>query len=100
MKKLFIGVIILAAIAAITNPNLEAHKEAVTREFVSKEKQESIGGKLGKAVSDLLVNQVITRKNNYIYSETRLKTLTGEKTVGYGFFGFVLINKDEITKSL
>jgi len=43
---------------------------------------------------------MITRKNNYIYSETRLKTLTGEKTVGYGFFGFVLINKDEINKSL
>ena len=100
MKKLLIGLIILAAIASITNPSLETHKEAVTREFVSKEKQENIGGKIGKAVSDLLVNQVITRKNKYLYSETRLKTLNGEKTVGYGFFGFVLINKEEINNSL
>jgi hypothetical protein len=96
MKKFLIGVIILAALAFITNPDESKHKEAVKKQLLHIENQEGIGGAIGNSIGNFLVNNSVKRKNHYLYSETVISVLGEEKTVGYGAFTLVMINEDAL----
>ena len=100
MKRIIIGLTLLAALAFITNPNEKKHKDAVKRELdATLEREFSETGELlsktfnfkGKAIGTF-----ISRKNKYLYTETVLKLGPNEKVVGYGFFGFVVINRNAL----
>lgn len=101
MKKLFIGIIILVVLAVVTNPNEAKHKEAVKRELDIAMEQE-LGG-FGEFLSSTvksngkLISQFIERENQFVYSTTKLKMGGEEKVIGYGFFGFVFINRASFT---
>ena len=96
MKKALIGIIILAALAFITNPDESKHKEAVKKQMLHIEQQEGIGGAIGNGIGNFLVNNTIKRKNHYFYSETVISIFGEEKTVGYGAFTLVMINEDAL----
>jgi hypothetical protein len=100
MKKILIGVVILLGLAIVTNPNERKHKEAVKREFDAKMEREL--GTFGEFLSadfklkGRAINTFITRENHYIYSKTIFKIAGKEKLIGYGFFGFVVINTNAL----
>jgi hypothetical protein len=100
MKKVIIGVVIFCALAVITNPSEKKHKEAVKKELNALLEEEI--GVLGEFLSRdfklkrKALSTLIHRENNYIYSKTTLKMLGEERVIGYGFFGFVIINRDAL----
>ncbi len=96
MKKLFIGIIIFAALAVITNPDESKHRAAVKKQMLNIKNQEGIGGAIGNGIGDFLVNNTVKRKNHYLFSETVVSVLGEEKTVGYGAFTIVMINEDAL----
>lgn len=100
MKKLLIAIVLFGALAAITNPSEEKHKEAIRREFKQSDGGESEGSELGKQIGNFILNNTVHRRNHYIYSETVVRVLGEEKVVGYGFFGFVIINQDELSMDI
>ena len=101
MKRIFIGLLLLAALAFITNPSETKHKEVVKREIDATLNREL--GEAGVLLSKTFdfkgkaIGTFIKRENKFIYSETILKVGPTEKVVGYGFFGFVVINRSAIT---
>jgi len=101
MKKLLIGILLLVGLAIITNPNETKHKEAVKREIdAALEKELGSAGEFLSATFDFkgkAIGTFVKRENNYVYSTTKLKIGPEEKVIGYGFFGFVVINRSAIT---
>ncbi len=95
MKKLLIGLIILAVIATVTNPSEQTHKDAVKKELKSELDFSGIAEELN--LGSFLINNLIIRENHYVYSITKLKIMGEEKVVGYGAFGMVFINRDALT---
>jgi hypothetical protein len=100
MKKILIGLIILFALAVITNPSERKHKDAVKREVNAM--LEAQLGKKGDFFSwepklkGKAINFFIERENCYVYSKTKFKVLEEEKVIGYGFFGFVILNRSAL----
>lgn len=97
MKKVIIGILIFTAIAFITNPQEKKHKDAAKRELdATLDKELGLVGEFLSAQYSLegkAVGKFIVRQNHYLYSTTILKIGKEEKVVGYGFFGFVFINR-------
>ena len=100
MKKVIVGILIFVVLAFITNPNEAKHKEAVKREIETALNEEigvnseflsatfSLGGKA--------IGTIVKRKNNYLYSTTLIQIGEEKKVIGYGFFGFVVINRNAL----
>ncbi|MBO6516008.1 MAG: hypothetical protein JJ975_05610 [Bacteroidia bacterium] len=99
MKKLLIALILLAIIAVVTNPDEQKHKDAVKRELKAElQKNNTLEGLITDEfkLGDMVLNKVVTRENKHLYSVTKIKVMGVEKEVGYGFLGFVLINRDAL----
>ncbi len=106
MKKIIIALFIFSLLAFVTNPSEDKHKEAVKRELDSR--LEKGLGKVGELISSQWniegtsssqgIRKFVKRENYYVFSKTKLSLLGEEKVIGYGFFGFVIIDTKVINK--
>lgn len=100
MRKVLIGIILFALLAIITNPNEDKHKEAAKREFEKTlDKELGVNGEFLSTIFSLEgkpLGTLIERENQYLYSTTILHVGAEKVIVGYGFFGFVIINQNAL----
>ncbi len=116
LKLLVFLILILAGIAAFTNPSLETHKEKVMSKIfeinqktisskisyldnVSIDAENSAGVKLAKEVLQNTVGNLITREDHILYSTTNVSFKGIKYKIGVGFFGYVFLS-DEFEKNV
>ena len=105
-------IVIIALIAAFTNPPVEKHREVVKTklnilmqqslyENSSSESNEltknfgaALGSMLGSAILNPIVDGFITSDNYIIFSVTKLTWGGQTKSIGFGVFGNVFLSKD------
>lgn len=77
MIRLFIlGLVILAAVLAVTNPNQDAHKKVVVESMAASKTNSEV---LGKIAADFLGDSnllPLTYNNYYVFSTTTLRGQT------------------------
>lgn len=110
MKKLVIALIIIVAVAAvavITCPDKQSHKDAIMSVINEKinenlspsEGDEGIalfGAALGSRVVEYVLDNRLSIKNHFLYSTGHFKSLEGEDNqVSVGVFGHVFTFKKE-----
>lgn len=98
MKKNLIILVLVLTLAAVTNPDLDAHREAVT-EVVNDETGVSKGDKdlgklVGGSIARFMVNNTVSRDDYFFFSLTKLKLTGEEEVIGYGAFGYVYVKKE------
>jgi hypothetical protein len=82
----------LLVVAFITNPDKNKHTEKLNEklyDIVPENDQTSIFKKIGKIVSNPLLDKVITVDNYYLFSVSKIEILGKTETLGYGVFGMV-----------
>ena len=114
MKKRRLVVLLLFgafAVAALTCPKKDAHKEAFTdlvRDVIQDEKDYSkmddlsifLAQSLGSKLANYLLEERLKVKNYYVFSTGEIKMLDGEsQLVSIGAFGHVFILKKKLLLS-
>ena len=118
MKKLFIAIVVLLAIAGIavlTCPDKAAHKEAIMsvinekiNESVGKETDEGDEGiavfasSLGSGIIGYVLDNRLSVKNHFVFSTGEIRHLDGEtERLSIGVFGHVFtFSKEDLDKAL
>ena len=88
IKFILILIIGLLAVAVITNPSHEKHKEKIWEKY---QKQNPVSATL-LGITDLKksVLSMVTYENNYVYSLTFV-SVDKEKKISFGAFGVVVV---------
>ncbi len=118
-KKILIaaGALAVLAVLLISNPNEDAHKEAVKKAWNQSLKESTnasddddsegslfkgfgsiLTSMIGSSVIESLVDQMVTSDSYGIFSLTKVDAGKGPQTVGVGMFGHVFLS--EKAKSL
>ncbi len=118
MKKVFIVIVVLLAIAGIavlTCPDKAAHKEAIMsvinekiNESVGKETDEGDEGiavfasSLGSGIIGYVLDNRLSVKNHFVFSTGEIRHLDGEtERLSIGVFGHVFtFSKEDLDKAL
>ena len=118
MKKLFIAIVVLLAIAGIavlTCPDKAAHKEAIMsvinekiNESVGKDTAEGDEGiavfasSLGSGIIGYVLDNRLSVKNHFVFSTGEIRHLDGEtERLSIGVFGHVFtFSKEDLDKAL
>jgi hypothetical protein len=118
MKKVFIAIVVLLAIAGIavlTCPDKAAHKEAIMlvinekiNESVGKETDEGDEGiavfasSLGSGIIGYVLDNRLSVKNHFVFSTGEIRHLDGEtERLSIGVFGHVFtFSKEDLDKAL
>ena len=118
MKKLFIAIVVLLAIAGIavlTCPDKAAHKEAIMsvinekiNESIGKEADEGDEGiavfasSLGSGIIGYVLDNRLSVKNHFVFSTGEIRHLDGEtERLSIGVFGHVFtFSKEDLDKAL
>ncbi|NUY79669.1 DUF4359 domain-containing protein [Flavobacterium sp. MAH-1] len=112
-KHIFLaGSVLLLLIAAITNPDLQVHKETVRttlKAYLDQQMADSnaqtadnewskagqgFGNLLASALIDRLVDGAVTSENYVLFSLTKVTWEGQEKNIGFGAFGNVWLSKN------
>lgn len=119
MKKqnvLIIAVALFAIIAAVTNPDITEHQQAVKNKVNEKLQKalaekastnatgfeslgQNLGAMLGNAFIDRIVESAVTSDNYVLFSTTKITWKGESKTIGFGLFGNVFISS-QISEAL
>jgi hypothetical protein len=86
---IFIGIIVTAI---MTNPNKDKHIEKLNDklyDLVPDSDKTSLVKKIGKLVSNPLLDKVVTVDNYFLFSVSRIEVMGKSETLGYGFLGMV-----------
>ena len=114
MKKLLIALLVLlgiGAVAVVTCPDKEAHKDAIQNvikekidEELSAGSDDSLNGILsgiGSSVTGWIIDKGLTVENHFVYSVGKFNTGQEVKTVSVGVFGHVFtFSKEDMDKAL
>ena len=114
MKKFLIALLVLVgigAVAVVTCPNKEAHKDAihaVVKEKIDEEMTAGADGSLagilsgiGSSVSEWIIDKGLTVDNHFVYSVGKFNTGQEVKTVSVGVFGHVFtFSKEDLDQAL
>src|ERR1051326_4847669 len=93
----WIGILAVLVVAAITNPPVEAHRAAMNRAL--HQYMDEKGVEPGNLTSALLTgtllsagtDQLVRADNYFFFSLTRLDLVVTTRTIGIGIFGHVLL---------
>lgn len=114
MKKqsiIIISIVVIVLIAVFTNPNVQAHREAVKIMFnqnlqkslakngsENKSEMENAGANLGMMLGnvfiDKMIENLVTSDNYVLFSITKISFEGKSKMIGYGLFGNVFISSE------
>ena len=114
MKKFLIFLLVLigiGAVAVVTCPDKEAHKDAiqsVVKEKIDEELNAGSGSELGgilsglgSSVSGWLIEQGLTVENHFVYSVGKFNTGKEVRTVSVGVFGHIFtFSKEDLDAAL
>ncbi|MBO4571062.1 MAG: DUF4359 domain-containing protein [Bacteroidales bacterium] len=117
MKKLIITLLVLLAIAAvavITCPDKQDHKEAIMKvlnekiddSLMTEDEDESIlnsiFGSIGSSIAGYFIDNRLIVENHFLYSTGKVKRLNGEQErISFGIFGHVFtFSKEDLDKAL
>ena len=114
MKKFLIVLLVLlgiGAVAVVTCPDKEAHKDAI--QSIVKEKIEeelkvdaenglgSLLSGIGSSVSEWIIDKNLTVENHFVYSVGKFDTGKEIQTVSVGVFGHVFtFSKEDLDQAL
>lgn len=115
MKKLIITLLVLigiAAVAVITCPDRQAHREAIMA-VINESLHEELDvadddglsmllGTVGSGIAGYFIDNRLTVKNHFVYSTAELKDLDGvDQQVSVGVFGHVFtFDKEDLRNVL
>ena len=117
MKKLFVSILVLLALgaaAALTCPDKEAHKKAIS-EVVKESVKDGLGGddaedslgliegiaSIGSSLSEAFLESQLTVDNYLVYSVGSIRHGKESDTVSVGVFGHVFtVKKEQIKEKL
>ena len=114
MKKqniIFISIAIIVLIAVFTNPNVQAHREALKMMFnqsllkqqetngnedinITENNESKLGAILGNVFIDEIIKNIVTTDNYILFSITKLSFEGENRIIGYGLFGNVFISSE------
>lgn len=114
MKKFLIVLLVLlgiGAVAVVTCPDKEAHKDAILNVVKEKIDEEVSAGSqndlsnilsgIGSSVSGWIIDKGLTVENHFVYSVGKFNSGKEEKTVSVGVFGHVFtFSKEDLEREL
>ena len=98
MKKataiIAVVLIVLAAICAATNPDREAHIDAIQESYMGKLDSNSFDFLDGKSLTRIVLNKSIDYKSYFLWSTSGTKN----RNLAFGIFGHVFVMDQPIEK--
>jgi hypothetical protein len=98
-KRIFRWLVFIALIvvAFISNPEKESHIKKINDklyDLVPENRNKSIIEKVGKLISNPILDEIIEYENYFVFSMTKVDILGETETISYGFFGLVFLTEE------
>lgn len=98
MKKAIVTIvvvlIVLAAICAVTNPDREAHIDAIQESYIGKLDSNSFDFLDGKSLTRIVLNESLNYKSYGLWSTSGVM----DHNLAFGIFGHVFVMDEPIKK--